>query len=102
MNDDDIITDALNDSFEYSDEDDDFLDPDFSLGENVNDDLLVGIFPLLSDSENDEDVDGNIEINEGNKENNNLEAVDYSIENTENNRENNNLEQWRGVGIKRM
>ncbi|CAI6374563.1 unnamed protein product [Macrosiphum euphorbiae] len=91
MNDDDI-NDALNDSFEYSDEDDDFLDPDFSLGENVNDDLLVGIFPLLSDSENDEDVDGNIEINEGNKENNNVEAVDYNIENTENNRENNNLE----------
>lgn len=50
------IFDALNDLF--TNEDDDFLDPDFiDVGDNLNDDnLLRGIFTLLRDVEDNDDA----------------------------------------------
>lgn len=47
MNEDDINR-ALNNSFKYSDEDDDFLDKDFTLSENVNDYLLERILLTIN------------------------------------------------------
>lgn len=68
------INDALDDSLEYSDFDDDFLDPDYVLSENLNDNrnnsILKGIFPLISDSEEDVEnnsllvVENDIEVND--------------------------------------
>jgi len=79
MNEDDINR-ALNNSFEYSDEDDDFLDKDFTLSENVNDYLFEGIFLLLTGSKNKEDVYENLDNNESNRKNNNLDAVEDNTE----------------------
>lgn len=82
MNKDDINR-ALNDSFEYFDEYDDFLDTDFTLDENLNDYSLEEIFSLLTGSENIEDVYDNLENNEGNRKNNNLDAVEDNTEHCE-------------------
>jgi len=96
------IYDALDESLEFSDEDedDDFHDPDFILGENLNDnnDILEGIFALTSDTE-DVVEDNNLLVLENDIEVN--ENVENSIVAEENAFEINNEECSTSRGKKR-
>lgn len=72
------INAALDDSFNFSEVDDDILDPDFELNHNnyVQEHDLIGII-LLSSSDSEEDIP----INDERVDNCNLEATNNEFEN---------------------
>jgi len=72
------INEALDDSFNFSEVDDDILDPDFELNHNnyVQKHNLIGIIPLSS-SDSEEDIP----INDERVDNCNLEATNNEFEN---------------------
>lgn len=74
------INAALDDSFNFSEVDEDILDPDFELNHNnyMQEHDLIGITPLAS-SVSEEDVP----INDERVDNCNLEAMNYEFENEE-------------------